>query len=199
MKLYGTTTSPYVRRVRIVAAEVGTPFELHRTASPEGQKQLREVTPIWKVPVAEIDGKVIFDSHVIIEYLLRTRGSGPLRSAGGERWVREQNLITAVDGAHDAAVNLFQYERDGFDLSGCVFAAKQRDRVKAILAWLERELRGVWLTEEPRLGLSEIALVTLLDWLVFRNRYPVDSHPGLVAFRAAHADRPTFSTTFPAE
>ena len=50
MKLYGTTTSPFVRRVRVVAAEVGEPVELVNTAPDIGQAQLREVSPIRKVP-----------------------------------------------------------------------------------------------------------------------------------------------------
>ena len=59
MKLYGTTTSPFVRRVRAVAAEIGEPVELVNTASDAGQAQLREVSPIRKVPVAVIDGRRI--------------------------------------------------------------------------------------------------------------------------------------------
>ncbi len=199
MKLYGTTTSPYVRRVRIVAAEIGVPFEFFATGSAEGQKALRELSPIWKVPVAEIGEQVIFDSHVIIEYLLRNHGYGPLRSAGGERWVREQNLVSAADAALDSAINVFYYDREGVDTAGAPYFTKQRDRVASILGWLERELRGPWLTDEPRLGVAEVVLLTTLDWMVFRNRYPVESHPGLAAFRAAHAERPSVSSTVPAE
>lgn len=70
IRLYGSFTSPYVRRVRIVAAELGYSYELLETASPEGQARLRERTPIWKVPAAEIDGQLVFDSHTITELLL---------------------------------------------------------------------------------------------------------------------------------
>jgi glutathione S-transferase len=199
MKLYGTTTSPFVRRVRIVAAEIGVPFEFIGTATPEGQKTLRQLSPIWKAPIAEIGGQMVFDSHVIIEHLFRNHGYGPLRSAGGARWVREQNLVSAADGALDSLVNLFQYERDGMDLSGSAFATKQRERAASILGWLEGELRGQWLTDEPSLGVAEIALLTALDWMVFRKRYPVETHPGLAAFREAHAERPSLKSTFPAD
>ena len=46
MRLYGTLTSPYVRRVRIVATEIGVPCEL---VAPDAAL-LHAVTPIWKVP-----------------------------------------------------------------------------------------------------------------------------------------------------
>ena len=66
MKLYGTTTSPFVRRVRIVAAELDVAYDLINTAHDDGQAQLRAVSPIWKVPVAELDGQTLFDSQIII-------------------------------------------------------------------------------------------------------------------------------------
>jgi glutathione S-transferase len=199
MKLYGTTTSPYARRVRIVATELELPFELISTAGDEGQEALRAVTPIWKAPVAEIDGEVVFDSHVIVEYLVRRHGYGPLRTAGGASWLREHNLITAIDGALDAGANLQQLARDGVEPDKAAYLVKQRDRMKSALTWVEGKLRGQWFTEEPRLGLAEIALVTALDWMIFRKRYDVDSHDGLVKFLAAHSDRPSLRDTYPTE
>lgn len=199
MKLHGTTTSPYVRRVRIVATELGLPFEFSLSGSDEGQKALRALTPVWKVPVAEVDDQVIFDSHVIIEHLLRRHGYGPLRTAGGAAWVREHNLVTAADGALDAAIYLFYLERDGIELGKTPYITKQAERLSSILGWFEGQLRGSWLTEEPRLGLAEITLMTVLDWLVFRKRYPVESHAALAQFRAAHSDRASIRDTFPTE
>jgi glutathione S-transferase len=199
MKLYGSTTSPYARRVRIVATELGVPFELLSTLGEEGQKRLREVTPIWKAPVADIDGELVFDSHVIVEHMLRRHGYGPLRTAGGPAWLPEHNLLTVIDGALDAGAYLFQLVRDGVDLDSAPYFVKQRDRIASALGWLEQRLRGPWLTDEPRLGLAEIALVTALDWMIFRERFPVESHPALEAFRAHHADRPSIKSTVPTE
>jgi glutathione S-transferase len=200
MKLYGTTTSPYVRRVRIVAAELGLPFELLDTTTQEGQEALRAVNPLWKVPTVVVGGgQVIFDSHVIIEHLLRQHGHGPLRpvAADPDGWLREQKLIAAIDAALDTAINVFYFHRDGVDVDSIPYLVKQRDRVRSILHWLEPELRGSWLTGEPRLGVAEIVLVSALDWLCFRDRYPVDAHPAFAAFRAAHADRPSVRSTRP--
>ncbi|HWM85028.1 MAG TPA: glutathione S-transferase family protein [Kofleriaceae bacterium] len=199
MKLYGTTTSPFVRRVRIVAAELGVPFELIRTAGEEGQKTLRGLTPIWMVPIAEIDGEVVFDSHVIIEHLLRHHGYGPLRTAGGVSWLREQNLISAIDGALDSGVELFSLERGGVEAESAPYVVKQRDRVKSILTWLDEQLHGTWLTEESRLGLADIYLISALDWMIFRKRYPVETHEGLAVFLAAHAEHPSIKSTYPTE
>ncbi len=199
MKLYGTTTSPYVRRVRIVATELGVPFELVSTVGDEAEKALHALTPVWKNPIAQIDGEVIFDSHVIIEHLLRRHGYGPLRTAGGVSWLREHNLMTAIDGALDAGVYMFQLVREGVNLDSAPYLIKQRERVASIMTWLDGQLRGQWLTEEPRLGLAEIFLITTLEWMVFRKRYEVESHAALEQFCAAHADRESVRSTYPAE
>ncbi len=199
MKLYGTTTSPYVRRARIVATELGVPFELVSTVGDEAEKALRELTPVWKKPIAEIDGEVICDSHVIIEHLLRRHGYGPLRTAGGVAWLREHNLITAIDGALDSGVQVFQLVREGVNPDSAPYLIKQRERVASIMAWLEKQVRGTWLTDEPRLGLAEIFLITTLEWMVFRKRYEIEKHPALEQFRAAHADRESVRSTYPAD
>lgn len=199
MKLYGTTTSPYVRRVRIVATELGVPFELVSTVGDDAEKALRALTPIWKKPIAEIEGQVVFDSHVIIEHLLRTHGYGPLRTAGGAAWLREHNLMSAIDGALDAGVYLFQLVREGVNPDSAPYLIKQRERVASVMAWLDQQLRGQWLTDEPRLGLAEIFLITTLEWMIFRKRYDVASHAALEKFRAAHADRESVRSTYPAE
>jgi glutathione S-transferase len=199
MKLYGSLTSPFVRRVRIVATELGVAFERVDTVSDEGQKTLRALNPIWKAPVAEIDGEVVFDSHIIIEHLLRRHGYGPLRTAGGAAWLREQNLVSAIDGALDSAVNLFQLGREGVDLDSAAFLVKQRERVDSILTWVEGKLRGIWLTDEPRLGVAEIALITSLQWMIFRKRYPVEEHAALQKFVDGHADRASIRDTAPSD
>src|SRR5262245_36875818 len=97
MKLYGTTTSPFVRRVRVIAAEIGEPVERVETATDEGQGHLRAISPIRKVPVAIIDDRLIYDSRAIIDYLTTTRGYGSIEPPR-DRW-RENNLVAAIDAA----------------------------------------------------------------------------------------------------
>jgi glutathione S-transferase len=197
MKLYGTRTSPYVRRVRIVAEMVGADLELVDVSTDEGQTILRTITPIWKVPVLD-DGEdsAIFDSAVINEYLIRRYGNRNIRTDSGVgRW-RERNLITAIDGALDSAINRFYLIRDGAspDVS---YLQKQHARTESAMNWIEKQLDGGWFTDVPRIGLVEIALLTALDWMIFRDMYPVDRHGALTTFREAHADFGPFVHTRP--
>jgi glutathione S-transferase len=189
MKLYGTTTSPFVRRVRVVAAEVGQALELLNTAPDPGQAQLREVSPIRKVPVAVIDGRTIFDSRTIIEYLTLTRGWGEVVPAR-DRW-HEQNLLNAIDGALDAVISLFYLRRDGIAVDGNVFATRQTERADAIFAWLAPKL------STDSFGLPEISVSCALDWMDFRSAYDTQRAAGLARVREAWSARPSMVATRP--
>jgi glutathione S-transferase len=189
MKLFGTTTSPFVRRVRVVAAEVGEAVDRIDTATDAGMAQLREVSPIRKVPVAVIDGKLLYDSRVIIDWLVTTRGWGGIEPAR-DRW-HEQNLLNAIDAALDSVIQLFYLRRDGVTVDGTPYAQRQLERTDAIFAWLAKELRP------QAFGLPEISVCCALDWMDFRKTYPTERAKGLDAVRTALRDRPSMVATRP--
>jgi glutathione S-transferase len=193
MKLYGTTTSPFVRRVRVVAAEVGEPVELIDTAPEAGQAQLREVSPIRKVPVAVIDGRTIYDSRTIIDWLVTTRGYGTF-APPIDRW-RESNLVNAIDGALDSLIQLFYLRRDGVAVDGSAYATRQVDRAEAIFAHLGSEVRGT--TFGNGFGLVELSLIASLDWMDFRKTFPTEKLTALAPLRAHWHDRPSLAATRP--
>lgn len=195
MKLYGTTTSPFVRRVRVVAAEVGVPVELVDTATPEGQARLRELTPIWKVPIAVVDGMQLFDSRVIIDWLVTTRGYGTL-TPPRDRW-REHNLVNAIDAGLDSIIQLFYLRRDGVAIDGTPYAKRNLERMDAIVDWLTAELAAPGDTYIGEFGLAELSTICALDWMDFRQTYPTERAAGLAALRATWRDRPSLVATRP--
>jgi glutathione S-transferase len=199
MKLYGTKTSPFVRRVRIVAQEVAAPFTLIDVSGEEGLSQLRAITPIWRVPVAEVDAGVILDSHAIIEWLLESYGKRALRPIDTANFWRERNIMASIDGALESAINVFYLKRDGEDVDRIQYMVKQKSRVESAMNWLEKQLEAGFFTEEKRIGLSEIYLETALGWMMFRDAYPVARHPAFVRFRETHAWMPSFQNTAPGQ
>lgn len=204
MQLFGTVTSPFVRRVRVVAAELGVPCELVDTATDDGQALLRERSPIRKVPVAELPGgALVYDSHAITEALLASHGPGPLR-AFDPLELEARNTLGVIDAALDSLVNVFYLGRDGIGAEQSSYVVKQRERATASFAWLEGRLDDVWLsppapaTGKHSLSLVEIALVTTIGWVRFRDTYPIDqSFPGLARCFAHHDARPSFAATRP--
>lgn len=189
MKLYGTTTSPFVRRVRVVAQEVGEPIDRIDTATDDGQAALREVSPIRKVPVALIDGRTNFDSRAIIDWLTTTRGWGTL-APPRDRW-RELNVVNALDAAIESAMSLFYLRRDGVAIDGTPFAVRQLERTDAILAWVAPQLSA------QTFGLAELTCVCALEWMDFRQSYDTRRATALDSVRAAWRERPSLATTRP--
>jgi glutathione S-transferase len=195
MKLYGTTTSPFVRRVRVVADEVGEPVDRIDTAPDAGQAQLREVSPIRKVPVAVVDGRVLYDSRVIIDWLTTTRGWHTLQPPR-DVW-RLHNLVNAIDTALDSVVQLFYLRRDGVAVDGTPFAKRQLERADAIFAWLGTQLAADRRGFDDGFGLAELSLVCALDWMDFRASYPTERAAAVDSVRAAWRERPSLVATRP--
>ena len=194
--LYGTTTSPYVRRVRIVAAELGVACRLVDVFTDAGQAELRATAPTWKVPTVRFpDGAVHWDSRAIVGELVRRHGWGPLRpsiDAG-----REDRLLAAVDSALDSAVNVFYLRRDGVDVDRVPYLVKQQARVDACLGWVAGELDGSWFRGHAGFGEAEIALLSALGWMRLRAVWNPDAVAAFRVFEAAHAERASVATSAP--
>jgi glutathione S-transferase len=189
MKLFGSVTSPFVRRVSIIAAEVGEPVEWVDTATDAGQAALHAVSPIRKVPIAVVDGRTLFDSQVIGDWLTITRGHGEL-APPRDPW-RERNAVNAVDEAILSVIQLVYLRRDGIAIDGNAFAQRQFDRADAIFAWLAGEVSA------GEFGVAQVSVICALDWMDFRSAYPTERAAGLAPIRAAWRDRPSIVATRP--
>jgi glutathione S-transferase len=189
MKIYGTTTSPFVRRVLVVAEELGEPIELVDTATEAGMTELRSVSPIWKVPVAVVNDAPLFDSRAIHAWMVATHGSWGTHSA------HEQNLVNAIDAAIDSVIQLFYLRRDGVAIDGSVFEKRQLDRADAIFAWLATQVAEG--TFSGDFGYAELSLICGLDWMEFRKAYPIERAAGVESVRTRWRDRPSLVSTRP--
>lgn len=202
LTVYGTHTSPFVRRVLVVADELGVPTTLLDVNDPAHQAALREHSPIWKVPVATWHGRTIIDSHAITETLLAEAGPGPL-APFDPLDTEARGAIAVADGAADALINVLYLGRDGITPDASAYLRKQQDRAAAALAWLDARVDATsglvigGTHPGKKLGLVEIALVTALDWMRFRQTYPIERHPNLSGMLAIHAARASFAKTIP--
>lgn len=197
--LYGTTTSPFVRRVRVVCLEKGVPCTLVPTQTDEGQKALRAVSPIWKVPVATFaDGRVVYDSRVIIDELVRD-GSGSMRASSTEAHARvdDENVINMIDEALLCLVRRFYLQKDGIPVDGPWFD-KERARAATILAHLEARVVGGHLSQHVEgFGRVELAVLSAVDWMAFRNTFDLATVPKLAKLAEHWRSRESVATTMP--
>ena len=91
MKLTFSPASPFARKVRIAAIELGLIDKIEFTSAAVAPGQANEeyskITPLKKLPVLITnDGDVILDSYVIVEYLNETAGGSLIPGYGRKRW-----------------------------------------------------------------------------------------------------------------
>lgn len=109
MKLHYALPSPYVRKVRAVAIELGLDDQIElvtRAMTPVSpDTDLNADNPLGKIPcLVTNEGDVLYDSRVICAYLDDVAGGGKLIPASGSaRWTALRREALA-DGILDAAV-----------------------------------------------------------------------------------------------
>jgi glutathione S-transferase len=146
LKLRSSATSPFVRKVLIAAIETGQRGEiaLIPTVTADPNSGLVADNPLGKVPALVLaDGKTLYDSRVICEYLDARHGGTKLFPASGDaRWtaLRRQAL---ADGIMDAGVlAVMEGRRSDPAQRSPEWVAKQKGKMAAGFDALEREAAG---------------------------------------------------------
>ena len=104
MKLIGSLTSPYVRKVRVVMAEKKLDFQLE-LEDVWGSDAMLKSNPLGKVPCLVLDGgEAVFDSRVIVEYLDTLSPVGKLIPPPGRERIEVRTWEALADGVLDAAI-----------------------------------------------------------------------------------------------
>jgi glutathione S-transferase len=115
MKLTFSPASPFARKVRIAAIELGLvdriEFVNTVVAPTQPNDEYMQITPLKKLPVLILDnGDVILDSYVIVEYLDELAGGNKLIPASGSRRWKVKTDHSLLDGMLDSML-LCRYER----------------------------------------------------------------------------------------
>jgi glutathione S-transferase len=171
MKLRYSPTSPYVRKVMVVALETGLAERIERiptTVVPTKRNDdVARVNPLVKVPALTTDdGLVLYDSPVICDYLDTLHSGTKLFPASGKaRWLalRQQAL---GDGILDAAI-LGRYEvLRPQELQWSDWIDAQLRKVRGALGALEIEVEAGELGGP--LSIGQITVACALGYLDFR-------------------------------
>ena len=105
MKLIGSVTSPYVRKVRVVMAEKKLDYALVLEDVWAASTQIQESNPLGKVPCLVMEGgEALFDSRVIVEYLDTLSPVGKLIPVNGREKAEAKTWEALADGLCDAAL-----------------------------------------------------------------------------------------------
>ena len=106
MKLIGSTSSPYVRKVRIVMAEKKLDYQFVLEDPWAADSAITQSNPLGKVPCLVMEGgEALFDSRVIVEYLDTLSPVGKLIPAVGRERAEVKTWEALADGVLDALVS----------------------------------------------------------------------------------------------
>jgi glutathione S-transferase len=200
MKLIGSLTSPYVRKIRIVLAEKKIDYEFVLDSPWEAGNQVAALNPLGKVPVLILDDdSTLFDSRVIAEYLDAVAPNNRLIPASGRERISVKRWEALADGVLDAAVAAFLESRRPDGERSPSWIERQRGKVLQALQAMSDELGEQPWCHGNSLSLADIAVGCALAYVSFRlgDIKWAEQFPKLAVLHEKLMQRPAFSETVP--
>jgi len=203
MKLLGSSSSPYVRKVRVVMAEKKLDYVFVPEDVWSAQTTIAESNPLGKVPCLVMEGgEALFDSRVIVEYLDTLSPVGKLLPPVGRDRAEIKTWEALADGLLDAAI-LARLEAtwDGRtdEQRSQAWIDRQLGKIHASVKSMSQGLGDKAFCAGIYLSLADIAVGVALSYLDFR--FPqIDwrtDHPNLVRLHDKLMLRPSFADTRP--
>jgi glutathione S-transferase len=200
MKLYGSLTSPYVRKVRILLKEKTIPCDFIQVDAWAADSPVVSLNPLGKVPVLELDnGRTYFESSFIIDYLDSMAGEPLIPREGASRWaVLFWHALS--QGMVDAVVTRLLETRRPREKQMPEVITRQQDKIQRSLSHAATADKGFPYLIDDRFTLADLSLAVALEYIDFR--YPHewrDTHPRLAYWLAGIMTRPSFAETEPPE
>ena len=203
MKLIGSMTSPYVRKVRIVMVEKKLDYQFVLEDVWAADTSMPDANPLGKVPCLVMEGgEAVFDSRVIVEYLDTLSPVGKLIPMQGRERAEVKTWEALADGVLDAAI-----------LARLEATWAGRGEGQRSQAWIDRQLGKIdtslqamstGLGDKPfcsgvHFSLSDVAVGCALAYLDLRFAQ-IDwreRHPNLARLQEKLAQRSSFIETQP--
>ncbi|MBC7431085.1 MAG: glutathione S-transferase [Rubritepida sp.] len=189
MKLHWSPRSPFVRKVMVAAHELGLADRIGTVRTVVGMEQINDAlladNPLNKIPTLVLDdGRAIFDSLVICEYLDEMAGGALF---AGDKWeVLTRHAL--LNGLLDLLI-LFRHER-----------TREKPAARILFAFgckTQSALGALRLPPAGRLDIGDITLAVALSYLDFRFD-DIDwrgARPELATWHAAFCERPSMVAT----
>jgi glutathione S-transferase len=204
-KLFFTTGSPFARTVRIVLVEKELSFQREETFTTPSVEERAKVTPTLQVPTL-IDGKLtLWDSTVIVEYLMSNypnstapAGHKPLAAdyVRIKEALQDKLALATLQTFGVSTATISQLQWSGVRHEENDHATRCAIRNQHLLDWFEDQLIG--LDEGFVPGVVSAQDVFLTCWCQFIERRPLrlswrtSDRPKIAALVARLERRPSF-------
>ena len=204
MKLIGSASSPYVRKVRVVMAEKKLEYDFVLENVWTAETLIGEFNPLGKVPCLVMEGsEALQDSRVIVEYLDTLSPVGKLIPSVGRERAEVKTWEALADDLLDASL-LARLEATWAGRSDAersqAWIDRQLGKVHAALRAMSQGLTDKSYCVGIHLSLADIAVGCALGYLDFR--FPqIDwrsLYPNLTKLHEKLMQRASFADTVPA-
>jgi glutathione S-transferase len=201
MILYGSSLSPYVRKVLAFAAEKGIELELKRTGFPEFSPDFLEASPFRKMPALRAGDYTLADSSAIIHFLEAKYPDDPLipadaRLKGKVIWFEEfADTLLVACGAKIFFNRIVGPRFMGRTCDEEAVQLAERDELPPVLSYLESIApeEGGYLVGD-RLTLADIAVACpFVNFMHTQTRVDPERYPRTVAYVESILARPSFA------
>lgn len=193
MKIYGSLTSPYVRRLRILLASTPYDFENINIFGSERGK-LKSVNPTLKIPMFEDTNNnglpLLLDSNLAFEYVQEVLNLAPLSWQG-------KNDLALINSCNDSLVNMMILKRSSVDTSeDKLYFNIQRERSETTFSYFDKKLGEGALTDWNYVTIS---LLVLIEWAGFRDLYDFSKQKNILDFIERNQSQLGVAETSPVE
>lgn len=173
MKLIGSLTSPYVRKVRIVLAEKKLDYQLTLDNVWSPDSTVQSYNPLGKVPCLLVDESALldgalFDSRVIVEYLDTMSPVSRLIPQSGRERATVKCWEALSDGVLDAAVTIVKEKQRLPEQISQEWINRQLGKIHASLKAMSEALQDQGYCTGINYSLADIAVGCALGYLDFR-------------------------------
>ena len=199
MKLLGSLTSPYARKVRLVLLEKNIPHEFMNDPPREPGSLSARVNPLARIPALVLDDETcVFDSPVIAEYA-DTLNDTPILIPRNDALarMRVKRWEALADGIMDSAVVVRTESIRPPEKQDAEISKRHNNAISHALEFAAQELGDKEWCEGHAITLADLAMVSALIYLNLRQpeRDWRAAHPNLAAWFERIAARPSVRAT----
>ena len=196
MKLFHSTSSPYARKVRIVAIEKGLHDQIQAIATnpfddTAASVELSAANPLRKIPTLVLDnGTAIYDSNIICGYFDQI-GDGPcLIPHNAEERARHLTIAAMADGILDAAFSIVMELRRPAENRSEYWIERWTSNIDRAINTLSPHLTD-------QFQLQQITAICAIDYLDFRLSDRFSPSSDFREWRSRHNSRHSVAETMP--
>ncbi len=200
MKLIGSYTSPFVRKISVILLEKGLVFEFVNHSPWDDESHVPQYNPLGKVPALIDDRQLTWFDSSIIAQVIELRGEAPaLLPTDALHALQVRQLEKLADGINDAAVMIVREQLRPGDQQSEEVLLRNREKIQRGLDALETAAAQGELLNSGTLNLADIATGCMIGYLNFRRVLPnwCVNRPALVKLAETLFERESFARTVP--